>query len=233
MFLRRYEPLLLTEEGLDGLCPSLNRPIVEVEGLPVGPASAAIAVYGSIDGAPGLAVALRSEESGAVVVYSFQGEPAATLHDAMDAGLTFAEGLGFLFDDDLLASGDRAGRLEAVVHWCRLMGDEPPSGGPPAEEPLLLDDLVELEEELPAEADPLAPAPASMLSKFRLSPDAELSPGGQGGDRDGKDALGQEPGDEPDDGSGAALGRIPIVRRRSKGSGSEATMLLARLLARF
>jgi hypothetical protein len=220
MFLRRCEPLLLTEEDVDGLCPSLNRPIVDVEGLPVGPASAAIAVHGSARGALGLAVAHRYEEYGAVVVYSFQGEPASTPHHAMDAGLTFAEGLGFLFDEDLVAGGDRAARLQAVGHWCQLIGDEPPSGDS-AEDALLLDDLADLDEELPASGDPL---PAGALSKFRLSHDA------QGANRDGQDAAEADSGADPED-SGAALGRIPIVRR--KAPASEVPMLLARLLARF
>ena len=230
MFLRQQEPILLTEEGLDGLCTSLNRPVVDVEGLPVGPASSAIVLHRARDGASCLAVALRAEDSGAVVFFAFQGELNSSRHQAMDAGLAFAEGMGFLFDDDLLASGDADARRQAMDAWCRLTGDEP---GPADlgvdldDEDLLLDEIVDLDEEVPAASDRLPPS-KTMLSKFRR-PET-----GEGAAPERRVASPPTTADDRAEGAPAQLGRIPIVRRRrSTDPESETPPLLTRLLARF
>ena len=115
MFLRRSELIQLTEEGLEGLCASLNRPVVDLEDVPVGPSRAAIALHRDGDGGLGLFVALRSEGSGALTFFVFQGELNSALHDAMDTGLSFAEGMGFLFDDDMLMSGGSDWRRLALA----------------------------------------------------------------------------------------------------------------------
>jgi hypothetical protein len=247
MFVRRSEPLLLTEDGLDGLCASLNRPVVDIEDLPVGPARALIALHRDDQGRPGLSVALRAEHSGAVTLFAFRGELSGSVGPAMDAGLAFAESMGFLFDDDMLQSGDPAARDRALTCWYELVGEEPPAaepGLPVGEAPLLLDDLMdpldELMEELdfaPLSSDPLlavasedmepladppeatadepATAGASVLTKFRRSPEPP-----------------EDTADDPE-GMSARLGRIPIVRRRRSEEQDEAPALLTRLLARF
>jgi len=224
MFLRRREPILLTEEGIDGLCASLNRPVVDVEGLPVGPASSAIVLHRSAAGERGVAVAVRSEDSGAVVLFVLQGEPGAGAAQAMDAGLAFAEGMGFLFDEDVLAAGLPTGRRQAMEIWCHLTGDDLPAedvfdtGG--LDEDLMLDEVLDLDDALE-----LTPPGAATLSKFRRPAAARA-------------AAAPEPLEaappSPEDGNAAQLGRIPIVRRRrSDDADPESPPLLMRLLARF
>ena len=44
MFLRSREPVLLAGGRMDGLRTSLNRPVIDIEDLPGGPARAAIAL---------------------------------------------------------------------------------------------------------------------------------------------------------------------------------------------
>ena len=245
MFVRRSEPILLTEDGLDGLCASLNRPVVDIEDLPVGPARAVIALHRDAQGRRGLSLALRAEDSGAVTLFAFRGEVAGAAGPAMDAGLAFAESMGFLFDDDMLASGDLRARAQALACWYQLTGDDPPVGSPEGDHALVLDDLLdpldEFAEELdlePLSADPLlsaadpvpaaaapdgdpAAAPAGgarVLTKFRRAAEAPGSPA----DDSSEDA----------DGASARLGRIPIVRRRAD-EPDPVPALLTRLLARF
>lgn len=243
MFLRRSEPVLLTEAGLEGLCASLNRPVVDVEDLPVGPARSAIALHRDGQGRRGLIVTLRSEDSGGVVYFEFEGELNDDPHQALDVGLSFAEGMGFLFDEDMLAGGDPTRRRLAIEHWCRLTGDELPgisdSVAAPASTPapqadgdgsLLLHDLVEgIDEDLGGQDDAegldfeeeLPPMQESaVLTKFRRSP----SPAAPEAPRPAAPAA---------PGAPAELARIPILRRRRPASDAETPPLLTRLLARF
>jgi hypothetical protein len=248
MFVRRSEPIPIVEEDLEGLCPSLNRPVVDAPEMPVGPARAAIALFQRAGGARALAVAIRSEDSGAVTLFEFQGELSAAAHQALDTGLTFAEGMGFLFDDDMLAEAG-GGRRRALECWCELVGEdlppvaeqrepEPPLRPTPLEDgAMMLDDLVEsiegdLGDELDLEVDlgpdldaipaPPEPAPqAPQLSKFRVR---------RGAPPDATE--GPAPAPSGDEISGAQLGRIPILRRRRSADEAGPT-LLTRLLARF
>ena len=237
MFVRRSEPVPITEEGLEGLCPSLNRPVVDAPEMPVGPARAAIALFQEPSGARALAVAIRSEDSGAVTLFGFQGELSHSPHLALDTGLTFAESMGFLFDDDMVAAGSQ-GRRRALEHWCELTGDDlPPAGEARPEAPLrltpledgemMLDDLVDsieedlgedldLHEELSGELGSVLQPP--QLSKFRVQNEAPAAP-----------AESAAPADEN---APAQLGRIPILRRRVSAEDA-VPALLTRLLARF
>ncbi len=175
-------------------------------------------------------MAVRSEDTGAVLFFAFRGELNSEVSQALDTGLQFAEGMGFLFDEDVLA-GDPPGAVRhALETWCELTGDELPRERPASARPpatvaapddgiLLLDEMAEgLDADLSEDLPPLdAPPVARVLSKFRRPADA--------------------PPAETNAGSGPAqLGRIPIVRRRDESRGSAATEvppLLARLLARF
>lgn len=239
MFLRRPEPILLTEDGLDGLCASLNRPVVRVEGLPAAPARAVIALHRDAEARRTLTVALRSEESGVVTFFAFRGEPNVDMHRAMDDGLAFAESMGFLFDEDMLLSADPAARKRAFQCWCELTGEEllpgpslPRAPDPSAEPAVLLDGSVQLDEldeliELDEfdELDQFAEAvpEGGLLSKFRRDPaPAEPAALAHAGDSAGRD-----------DRAPAQLGRIPIVRKKKSQEGSETPPLLTRLLARF
>ena len=226
MFLRRDEPILLTEEGIDGLCASLNRPVVDTEGLPAGPASSAIVLHEAESSERSLSLAIRFEDSGAVILFAFQGELNSSPRRALDAGLVFAEGMGFLFDEDIVEGGLPNARRQALEIWCQLTGEEIPPQAlvseAAAEQALLLDEVVDLDEEIEASARRLPPS-ATGLSKFRRSDDLPAPPRSQAASAAA-----------PEESSTARLGRIPIVRRRRRGdSQPDAPQLLARLLARF
>ena len=75
--------------------------VIAVDRLPVGPAAAAIAVHGS-----GTTLLIRSVRTGTVAY--FHAEPRAGL----EAALTHAEGLGFLFDDESNLAGFGAPRSD-------------------------------------------------------------------------------------------------------------------------
>jgi hypothetical protein len=90
--------------ALRSLRPSLNTPVVVVEDLPAGPASAAIACFGDPAGSQ-VVLAIRSERSGQAIFFGPDDEvrdwQAPDL--AVDAALSFAESMGFLFEEDRLA----------------------------------------------------------------------------------------------------------------------------------
>ena len=150
----RSEPLLLSEAGIQGLCVSLNTPVLNIEELPVGPARAAIVLFDSGYGMMGLGIGVRSIETRQVVVFSFRGtlDMQTTPVDAMERAASFAERMGFLFDEDVVQSSGSDGCARALRLWTDL------SGAPELEE-------VEEPEEV-APPPPLSPA-------VRLDPDAE------------------------------------------------------------
>ena len=128
---------------------SLNTPVVSVPELPTGPASAGIAVHaGGQDSIVNLAI--RCVRTGHVVFYG-PDEDWSDFHGpdlAVDAALSFAESLGFLFDDDSVQA--EGGLQAAARRWSDFLADT--------------DDGVE------AEADSWLEEVASLpgLSKFRF-----------------------------------------------------------------
>ena len=101
--------------ALRSLRPSLNTPVVVVEDLPAGPASAAIAWLGDPAG-PRVVLAIRSERSGQAIFYGPDDEPwqGHGPDVALDAAVSFAESMGFLFEDDRVSQApDEARRLWA------------------------------------------------------------------------------------------------------------------------
>jgi hypothetical protein len=145
---------------LERLRLSLNTPVVAIERLPVGPAAAGIALHRGAESTR-LTVAVRSTRSGQVVFFQPDGwgdrEPADL---ALDAALSFAEGMGFLFDEDLLERG--LDPTQAARAWADLLEESAPD-----------------EEAWAAEAPPPPEAPL-LLSKFRflsaISAERLLSP---------------------------------------------------------
>jgi hypothetical protein len=140
-------------EGLRVLHFSLNTPIVAIEELPVGPARAGVALFAAPEGAMLLAIAVRSLRTGQTISYApdeeIEGERDAAV--AVDAALSFAEGMGFLFDEDEIAARGDDGRREAIARWRGLVEDvclpttEPAPSRPPrlrAEETAPVLDLV-------------------------------------------------------------------------------------------
>jgi hypothetical protein len=94
---------------------SLNTPVLAIAELPVGPGSAAIAVHVDPCGdLPRYTLAVRCERSREVVFFSARAEGLG-LSDSSLAGegaLSLAEGMGFLFEEDLLQiSGEAAASI--------------------------------------------------------------------------------------------------------------------------
>jgi hypothetical protein len=132
-FALRSEPLELSADRLQGLRLSLNTPVISIEELPVGPARAAIAIHEETDGRPNLTVGVRSLRSGVSVLFSFEGDlrEHSSLAVGIDGVLSFAEGMGFLFDEDELdANSAEEARCRALGLWLELMDSEagPPEG---------------------------------------------------------------------------------------------------------
>jgi len=109
-FLRRLRPLEVAGERVRSLRVSLNAPVLSTPDLPTGPSRAVIVVHREARGRMDATVGVRSEVSGEVAYWSFDGEllSQADLSVAADAALTFAESLGFLFDEAPLAGGAKA-----------------------------------------------------------------------------------------------------------------------------
>jgi len=91
-------PLDPAPGGVRALYVALNHPVVTVEGLPVGPASAAIALH---DG--GATLMIRSSRSRSVAY--LHAAPLADPRLGAAAAFDHAEGLGFLFDEELPLDG--------------------------------------------------------------------------------------------------------------------------------
>jgi len=145
---------------------------VVVDDLPAGPATAVIASLGGPEGSR-VALAIRSERSGQVVFFGSDDELLEWQGPghALDAALSFAESMGFLFEDDQLAPAPTEARrlwealLEAASRGRPLHAGNrsAPTADPRAESP-------ESQEELWLEevATPEPPVARSLpLTKFR------------------------------------------------------------------
>jgi len=162
-------PLDCGERGLRALHLALNSPIVSLDGLPVGPASAAVAFHAG--DTPGVTLVVRSQCCPRVAYFTAEldGEDAQHPEVILDAALSFAERMGFLFDEDAVGARD------AAALWVAFLGEEAEAGDPldalearAAEEPLarVLEELSESTASAPL------PPPALLLSKFRRVVDA-------------------------------------------------------------
>lgn len=199
MFRRLSEPLPLSEASLLALRPALNAPVLNVGFLPVGPARAAIVAFGEEWGGIGLALGIRSNESGQVAVFRNQEsiEPDVAVGTALEPVLAEAERMGFLFDEDMVASAqDGRGRSQALALWARLMGELelPPASRAAPAEPAANESI-----RVPAEAgrsDPLPPArpntpesPAPEHGKANADLPPTHAPGANGSAGDGELVL--------------------------------------------
>ncbi len=103
--------------ALRALHVSLNEPVVAIDDLPAGPARAAIAVLEALGGAGAVwvAVALRSTTRGDVFLYAAEGDSPADR--SLDAAVSFAGTLGFLFDDE-----EPEPTADAEVLWNEWLG---------------------------------------------------------------------------------------------------------------
>lgn len=146
MFFPRSAPLHLTRDQVRGLRLSLNTPVVATEELPIGPARAAILVHEDASG-PQVTIGIRSLRASQVALYAFEGDlrEESSFAVAVDAALSFAESMGFLFDEDELGAGGAAARARCQGLWRDLLGESaavPAAPEEPAEE-LLLEELAE------------------------------------------------------------------------------------------
>ena len=142
---------------------SLNTPVVSMDALPVGPAAAGVALHNGPGGVL-LTLAVRSVRTGQLVFFR-PDDDWGELHGqelAVDAALSFAEGMGFLFDEDPIAAGEDP--RAAAQLWADFLQEAMPDWGPGAEgEEAWLDQGVE--------------AAPPLLSKFRwIAVDAAAPP---------------------------------------------------------
>jgi hypothetical protein len=226
----------------------------------VGPARSAILLFAGEYGGVRIAVGLRSVETGTVAHFAYAGssDDFETPDRAMDAALTFAEALGFLFDDDVVGA---SGRGEALRIWHDLTGethDAPYSdseadfeleldaelGDDEGDGELLLDDeagdlpppndgavLVELDV-LPEEPVAAAPTPPR---RERPAPAPKPSAATLTKFRQAASSSAETSASGPDKTGGNHLGRIALVRRRvnNDSSGAERPGILMRILSAF
>jgi hypothetical protein len=261
MFFPRSQPLALDESGLHGLRLALNTPVLSIQELPPGPATAAIAIHTEKSGERALTIAVRALRSGRVVFFTLDEDLSheGAVLGAIDGALSFAEAMGFLFDDELEITTP-AQRKRALGRWRELVSESRSSSvGAAAEELLVLEETVELEQAAPPDDPPplrseasyrsgsghaenKAPAAAAgkgagrgvSLTKFRKRSAVSTTPHPEGGAR--SDAP---PGAQASRKAvlmtphGPALGRLQLIKRRRSGDASPAASWLARLLGSF
>ena len=121
MFIRIKEAPPAHGAKLRCLRLALNTPVVAIDELPVGPVAACIAVHGR-PGALGLVLALRSVRSGQLAFLAPEAAaPLADVELAVEAAAGFAEAMGFVFDEDLIADARDSRALER--RWCEFLAE--------------------------------------------------------------------------------------------------------------
>jgi hypothetical protein len=135
MYFSRQPPPERAATLLRSLHFSLNTPVVAIENLPVGPARAAIAVQDLGAGRASLTLVVRSQRTAQLACFSHEEalESEASTQIALDGALSFAESMGFLFDDDAIPELGSDGPREAAEAWNELLGLVP--GEPSAATP--------------------------------------------------------------------------------------------------
>ena len=169
-FLRRLRPLEVAGERTRSLRASLNAPVITAADLPPGPARAVIVVHRELRGRMDATVGVRSLASGEIAYWSFDGELTsdADLSVAADAALTFAESLGFLFDEVPLSGAAaekafRAWRTPPASSLPAIELDDPDATGAlvdPGPGEFELDDIV-ADEPPPLRQAAIRPAPVT------------------------------------------------------------------------
>lgn len=220
MFQERLRPVAIGEDTLCAARLSLNAPIVSTPELTAGPARAAIVVVRE-EGEERVVVVVRSLAQGRVVQYQMRDEDLrGATRIATDAALSFAESMGFLFDDEAIA-GQPDDLRERTYARLRELTASPGASAARGRQPETLPEveldeiLLDTEEQLDLD-EVLEPAPdlsARSLSKFRgVNP----APPGAGTE---------------DSQAGITLGRVRPIRRLPPDPPTIAPLL--RLLASF
>jgi len=217
MFFPRSRPQIAREEQLRSLRLTLNSPDLAAGELSAGPARAAITLHEEADGSVVLCVVVQSLGSGARACWSWdEGIESANVVSATDAALTFAESMGFLFDDDALASASPEARRVALDHWWELVGLPAPEAPATPSEPEAGTEAVgtlEMTEQMELLKSPV-PREGLPLTKFRRR-------------------LGPQPAAPEPKPRASALGRMRLIKRARRGEAGERPSLWLRLLGSF
>src|SRR5215472_1426214 len=175
MFFPRTSPLSLDEAGLHSLRVALNTPILSILELPPGPAMACIAIHAEKGGGRALTIAIRALRGGEVAFFTLDEDLSrdGAVPGAIDGVLSFAEAMGFLFDDEL-ETATATQRKQALARWRELVGETKKGAAQasPAEE-LVLEEAVELEETQPPVPPPRR---AESHAKAAGSPASKVNP---------------------------------------------------------
>ena len=151
VFFPRTTPLQIAPAQVRGLRLSLNTPVVSAEDLPIGPARAAILIHAEGKRGETVTVGVRSLRAARVALFSADPEVAgdASFDVTLDAALSFAESMGFLFDEDEVGDGGAQAKTRCLGLWRDLIGDDASVGKPaaagaaPEHDELLLEDIAE------------------------------------------------------------------------------------------
>jgi hypothetical protein len=202
-------PLAVAPVHVQGLRLSLNTPVVATEELPIGPARAAILVHDDPERGPTVTIGIRSLRADRVALYGLESEAGddTDLEVAVDAALSFAESMGFLFDEDELVGGDAQAKTRCLGLWRDLLGD---AGPEPARSPIRMAEPEGelLLEELAEEATEFVLPPASgggddaedepEIGDFLEEDDEDLGAGAAEDEEDEEGELGAELPDASD-----------------------------------
>jgi hypothetical protein len=247
MFMPCSDEPLLAESAIVAFCAGLNTPVVNIDELEVGPARAGIMIAAGESSELNLLVRVCLISSGEGVTFKFQGDPAEFRDPAaaMDAALSFSEGMGFLFEEDLLAEGGPAGRQRAIKIWRSLCGlreevkseglvEETPEPATPrhrsrsGSEIELTDAVSNVAPETPG--DPIASGVgSSVLTKFRGRPSVARDALALGAER----PSGQGTGDSQPRRGPKELGRLELASERTSNQGPSGSGFLTQLLSSF
>jgi hypothetical protein len=151
VFFPRTTPLQVAPAQVRGLRLSLNTPVVATEDLPIGPARAAILIHAEGQRGETVTVGVRSLRASRVALFSVDPDVSgdASFDVTLDAALSFAESMGFLFDEDEVGDGGAQAKTRCLGLWRDLIGDDASVGKPagaagaPETDELLLEDMVE------------------------------------------------------------------------------------------
>jgi hypothetical protein len=180
MFFPASAPPDCDAQGLRALRRSLNTPVVAIDLLPPGPATAAIALQQGAADAPRVTIALRATRSGQLAFFCADDERAqfGSPAVAMDAALSFAESMGFLFDDDEVEGVGDAGPSQAAQVWLAFVSTDTPAAVERREPDELLLEEFDILEPVPAEVEIEAKdADHSDSDRDAASPAFEALPG--------------------------------------------------------
>ncbi len=97
-------PLETSPEAVHAMYVALNHPVVTLDGLPIGPAAAAIAQHE----AGGATLVIRSTRARGVAFFHADAPAGRDPELAAATAFAHAEGLGFLFDDEHPLAGGAA-----------------------------------------------------------------------------------------------------------------------------